>query len=62
MQRLFPLKIEMLKSTLKRFFTKPEYMARILNEKHFKRLGSLLADRRVAASVVHGGHFNHKTL
>ncbi|OEL15620.1 Aldehyde dehydrogenase family 3 member F1 [Dichanthelium oligosanthes] len=49
-------------STLKRFFTKPEYMARILNEKHFKRLSDLLADKRVAASVVHGGHFNPKTL
>ncbi|CAN6252545.1 unnamed protein product [Urochloa humidicola] len=57
-----PILIEMLKSTLKRFFTKPEFMARILNEKHFKRLKDLLADRRVAASVVHGGHFNPKTL
>ncbi|KAF8768779.1 hypothetical protein HU200_007339 [Digitaria exilis] len=54
--------IEMLKTTLKKFFTKPEYMSRILNEKHLKRLSDLLADRRVAASVVHGGHFNPKTL
>lgn len=52
----------MLKTTLKKFFTKPEYMSRILNEKHLKRLSDLLADRRVAASVVHGGHFNPKTL
>lgn len=57
-----PILIELLKSTLKRFFTKPEYMARILNEKHFNRLSSLLADRRVSASVVHGGHCNPKTL
>ncbi|PUZ76805.1 hypothetical protein GQ55_1G319700 [Panicum hallii var. hallii] len=57
-----PILIELLKSTLKRFFTKPEYMARILNEKHFNRLRDLLADRRVSASVVHGGHCNPKTL
>nr|CAB3505136.1 unnamed protein product [Digitaria exilis] len=57
-----PILIEMLKTTLKKFFTKPEYMSRILNEKHLKRLSDLLADRRVAASVVHGGHFNPKTL
>jgi len=37
-------------------------MARILNEKHFNRLSSLLADSRVSASVVHGGHCNPKTL
>jgi len=37
-------------------------MARILNEKHFNRLSNLLADRRVAASVVHGGHCNPKAL
>ncbi|AQK73130.1 Aldehyde dehydrogenase family 3 member F1 [Zea mays] len=57
-----PILIEMLKSTLERFFTKPEYMARILNEKQFQRLSGFLADRRVASSVVHGGHFNPKTL
>jgi len=57
-----PILIEMLKSTLERFFTRPEYMARILNEKHFQRLSGFLADRRVASSVVHGGHFNPKTL
>ena len=56
------MKIEMLKSTLERFFTRPEYMARILNEKHFQRLSGFLADLRVASSVVHGGHFNPKTL
>ncbi|KAJ1280193.1 hypothetical protein BS78_04G212500 [Paspalum vaginatum] len=57
-----PILIELLKSTLKRFFTKPEYMARILNERHLQRLAGFLADRRVASSVVHGGHVNPKTL
>lgn len=56
------LKIELLKSTLERFFTKPEYMARILNEKQFRRLGSLLESHKVARSVVHGGAMDPKTL
>ncbi|KAK3158595.1 hypothetical protein QOZ80_2AG0139170 [Eleusine coracana subsp. coracana] len=57
-----PILIEMLKSTLKRFFTKPEFMARILNKKHFQRLSDLLDDPKVASSVVHGGYFDAKTL
>jgi aldehyde dehydrogenase (NAD+) len=51
-----------MKSTVKRFTATPECMARILNEKHFKRLSNLLKDRKVAASVVHGGSVNPKTL
>ncbi|XP_062221054.1 aldehyde dehydrogenase family 3 member F1-like [Phragmites australis] len=57
-----PILIELLKSTLKRFFTKPEYMARILNKQHFQRLSDLLEDPRVASSVVHGGYYDPKTL
>ncbi|XP_062219788.1 aldehyde dehydrogenase family 3 member F1-like [Phragmites australis] len=57
-----PILIELLKSTLKRFFTKPEHMARILNKKHIQRLSDLLEDPRVASSVVHGGSVNPKTL
>ncbi|KAL6911715.1 hypothetical protein ACP4OV_000520 [Aristida adscensionis] len=57
-----PILIELLKSTLKRFFTEPGHASRVLNEKHFKRLGDLLEDPRVASSVVHGGYFDPKTL
>ncbi|TVU02417.1 hypothetical protein EJB05_52098 [Eragrostis curvula] len=57
-----PILIELFKSTLKRFFTKPEFMARILNKKHFQRLNDLLDDPKVASTVVHGGYFNAKTL
>uniref|UniRef100_A0A0D9VIW2 Aldehyde dehydrogenase n=1 Tax=Leersia perrieri TaxID=77586 RepID=A0A0D9VIW2_9ORYZ len=61
-EQFAPILIELLVSTLERFFTKPEYMARILNEKHFDRLANLLADHRVASSIVHGGGANRKTL
>ena len=56
------LKIELLKSTLKRFFTKPDDMARILNERQFNRLSGLLDDHKVSSSVVHGGDMDPKTL
>ncbi|KQK00542.1 aldehyde dehydrogenase family 3 member F1 isoform X2 [Brachypodium distachyon] len=61
-EQFAPILIELLKSTLERFFTKPEYMARILNEKQFRRLGSLLESHKVARSVVHGGAMDPKTL
>uniref|UniRef100_A0ACD5ZL95 Uncharacterized protein n=1 Tax=Avena sativa TaxID=4498 RepID=A0ACD5ZL95_AVESA len=61
-EKFAPALIEVLKSTVKRFTATPECMARILNEKHFKRLSSYLKDRKVAASVVHGGSVNPKTL
>uniref|UniRef100_A0A0D9YVN2 Aldehyde dehydrogenase n=1 Tax=Oryza glumipatula TaxID=40148 RepID=A0A0D9YVN2_9ORYZ len=57
-----PFLIELLKSTLKRFFTEPEYMARILNEKHFHRLTNLLEDDQVKSSIVHGGNADPETL
>lgn len=56
------LKIGLLKSTLKNFIATPECMARILNAKHFQRLSNYLQDVKVAASVVHGGSLNPKTL
>uniref|UniRef100_A0A0E0CP43 Aldehyde dehydrogenase domain-containing protein n=2 Tax=Oryza meridionalis TaxID=40149 RepID=A0A0E0CP43_9ORYZ len=61
-EQFAPFLIELLKSTLKRFFTKPEYMARILNEKHFHRLTNLLEDDQVKSSIVHGGNADSKTL
>ncbi|KAF0935904.1 hypothetical protein E2562_036656 [Oryza meyeriana var. granulata] len=61
-EQFAPILIELLKSTLERFFTEPEYMARILNEKHFDRLTNLLKDHQVASSIVHGGHADRKTL
>ncbi|VAI47518.1 unnamed protein product [Triticum turgidum subsp. durum] len=39
--------IELLKSTLERLITKPEDMARILNERQFNRLSGLLEDHKV---------------
>ncbi|KAL5208643.1 hypothetical protein ABZP36_033078 [Zizania latifolia] len=61
-EQFAPILIELLKSTVQRFFTKPENMARILNEKRFHRLTSLLEDQRVASSIVHGGHGDPNTL
>uniref|UniRef100_M8BTB6 Aldehyde dehydrogenase family 3 member F1 n=1 Tax=Aegilops tauschii TaxID=37682 RepID=M8BTB6_AEGTA len=54
--------IELLKSTLERLFTKPEDMARILNERQFNRLCGLLEDHKVSRSIVHGGDVDPKTL
>lgn len=56
------LKIKVLKSTLKRFFQETDHMARIVNERHFERLSSLLKDRSVAPSVLHGGSMDAKNL
>ncbi|VAI59000.1 unnamed protein product [Triticum turgidum subsp. durum] len=39
--------IELLKSTVERLITKPEDMARILNERQFNRLSGLLEDHKV---------------
>jgi aldehyde dehydrogenase (NAD+) len=59
---LLPLKIRMLKSTLKRFFQGADHMARIVNERHFERLSSLLKDRAVAPSILHGGSMDANNL
>ncbi|CAM0945029.1 unnamed protein product [Alopecurus aequalis] len=61
-EQFAPVLIELLKSTLERFFKKPEDMARILNEKQFNRLSGLLEDHKVSRSVVHGGEMDPKTL
>ncbi|EMS65300.1 Aldehyde dehydrogenase family 3 member F1 [Triticum urartu] len=61
-EKFAPILIELLKSTVKRFTTTPECMARILNARHFRRLSNFLDDDRVACSVVHGGSVNEKTL
>ncbi|KAL5212088.1 hypothetical protein ABZP36_022935 [Zizania latifolia] len=61
-EKFAPILVELMKSTLKRFMAKPGGMARILNEKHFQRLSAYLEDTKVAASVVHGGCIDPKTL
>uniref|UniRef100_A0ACD5ZJS6 Uncharacterized protein n=1 Tax=Avena sativa TaxID=4498 RepID=A0ACD5ZJS6_AVESA len=61
-EQFAPILIEMLKSTLERFFTKPEDMACILNQRQFDRLGGLLEDHKVSCSIVHGGDMDPKTL
>uniref|UniRef100_A0ACD5Z594 Uncharacterized protein n=1 Tax=Avena sativa TaxID=4498 RepID=A0ACD5Z594_AVESA len=61
-EQFAPILIELLKSTLERFFTKPEDMARILNQRQFHRLSSLLEDHKVNFTVVHGGDTDPKTL
>ncbi|KAM0925643.1 hypothetical protein ACQ4PT_004060 [Festuca glaucescens] len=61
-EQFAPILIELLKSTLKRFFTKPEDMPRIMNDKQFNRLSGLLEDHKVSRSVVHGGDMDPKTL
>lgn len=42
----------LLKSTLKRFITDSDEMARNVNARHFKRLSNLLKDPAVAASIT----------
>uniref|UniRef100_A0A453P6H1 Aldehyde dehydrogenase domain-containing protein n=1 Tax=Aegilops tauschii subsp. strangulata TaxID=200361 RepID=A0A453P6H1_AEGTS len=61
-EQFAPILIELLKSTLERLFTKPEDMARILNERQFNRLCGLLEDHKVSRSIVHGGDVDPKTL
>ncbi|XP_044953778.1 aldehyde dehydrogenase family 3 member F1-like [Hordeum vulgare subsp. vulgare] len=61
-EQFAPILIELLKSTLERFFTKPEDMARIVNERQFNRLSGLLEDHKVSCSIVHGGDLDPKTL
>uniref|UniRef100_A0ACD5UTT1 Uncharacterized protein n=1 Tax=Avena sativa TaxID=4498 RepID=A0ACD5UTT1_AVESA len=61
-ERFAPTLIKLLKSTLKRFIADSDQMARIVNTRHFKRLGDLLKDPAVAASVLHGGNLDAKNL
>lgn len=61
-EKFAPILIEMIKETIKRFYPRPEYAARIVNKQHFKRLSNLLEDRRVASSIVHGGSFDQDKL
>ncbi|WVZ86578.1 hypothetical protein U9M48_033335 [Paspalum notatum var. saurae] len=61
-ERFAPVLIKVLKSTLKRFFPEADHMARIVNERHFKRLSRLLKDKDVAPSVLHGGAMDANNL
>ncbi|KAL6903414.1 hypothetical protein ACP4OV_004227 [Aristida adscensionis] len=61
-ERFLPVLLKMLKSTLKRFFSESDHMARIVNARHFERLRGLLKDKSVAASVLHGGSMDAKNL
>ncbi|XP_047068753.1 aldehyde dehydrogenase family 3 member F1-like [Lolium rigidum] len=61
-ERFAPTLIKMLKSTLKRFMADSDQMARIVNARHFQRLTGLLKDPAVAASVLHGGKLDAKSL
>ncbi|KAL9229530.1 hypothetical protein vseg_004988 [Gypsophila vaccaria] len=58
--------IDMLKTTVKRFYGENietlEGMSRIVNKRHFDRLRGLMKDPLVAASVVHGGSFDEAKL
>ncbi|KAJ3680108.1 hypothetical protein LUZ60_016386 [Juncus effusus] len=47
--------IESLKGVLKKFYTKPEYMARIINAQHFERINNFFQEKSVSSSIVHGG-------
>lgn len=57
--------IEMLKSTIKKFYGETKQLqniSKIVNEYHFQRLRNLLKDPRVADSVVHGGLIDEENL
>ncbi|TVU15039.1 hypothetical protein EJB05_38539, partial [Eragrostis curvula] len=61
-ERYLPILLKVLKSTLKRFFSDPDHMARIVNARHFERLSNLLKDKAVAPSILHGGSMDAKDL
>ncbi|XP_072961677.1 aldehyde dehydrogenase family 3 member F1 [Typha angustifolia] len=54
--------VELLKTAVKRSYSGPENMTRIVNKQHFQRLSSLLKDQEVAKSVVHGGSLDSTNL
>ncbi|XP_057421661.1 aldehyde dehydrogenase family 3 member F1 [Lotus japonicus] len=58
--------IELLKKFIRKFFgdnpLESKSLSRIVNKQHFQRLGNLLKDPLVAASIVHGGSANEENL
>lgn len=56
------MKLKVLKSTVKRFFSDADAMARIVNARHFERLKNLLKDKEVAPCVLHGGSMDAENL
>ncbi|KAJ0971061.1 hypothetical protein J5N97_019020 [Dioscorea zingiberensis] len=61
-EKFAPVVIELLKATIKRFYTKREYISKIVNMQHFQRLSNLLKDPAVAESIVCGGSIDSETL
>ncbi|XP_050388025.1 aldehyde dehydrogenase family 3 member F1 [Argentina anserina] len=65
-EKLAPTVIELLKKTIKKFYTESpkdaNCIARIVNMKHFQRLQNLLKDPLVEASIVHGGSLDEQKL
>ncbi|PRQ47478.1 putative aldehyde dehydrogenase (NAD(+)) [Rosa chinensis] len=65
-EKLAPTVIELLKKTMKRFYTESpkdaNCMARIVNKHHFQRVQNLLKDPLVEASIVHGGSLDEENL
>ncbi|GJN02199.1 hypothetical protein PR202_ga19524 [Eleusine coracana subsp. coracana] len=61
-ERYLPVLLKVLKSTMKRFFSDADAMARIVNARHFQRLSNLLKDKEVAPSILHGGSMDAENL
>lgn len=60
------IQIDLMKLTVKKFYgEETQYsknMCKIINKHHFERLGNLLKDPAVAASIVHGGSLHEEEL
>ncbi|KAF5753019.1 aldehyde dehydrogenase family 3 member F1 [Tripterygium wilfordii] len=65
-EKLAPLLIDLLKTTLKRFYgerpKESKNMCRVVNKHNFERLQKLLEDPLVAASIVYGGSQDEERL
>lgn len=65
-EKLAPTVIELLKKTIKRFYTEnpkdAKCTARVVNRHHFQRLQNLLKDPLVEASIVHDGSLDEENL
>nr|XP_004287846.2 PREDICTED: aldehyde dehydrogenase family 3 member F1 [Fragaria vesca subsp. vesca] len=65
-EKFAPTVIELLKKTIKKFYTESpkdaNCIARIVNKKHFQRVQNLLKEPLVEASIVHGGSLDEEKL
>ncbi|KAJ0964234.1 hypothetical protein J5N97_029356 [Dioscorea zingiberensis] len=61
-EKFAPILIDLLKSTIKRFYVDSDNISRIVNKQHFQRLCDLLNEPSVKSSIVFGGSSDYETL